>query len=587
MSTKGRIIPPTGTPRTSTSKTTRTFWPKTSKISPTPPASRRWPEARRAAKLALQRHRGQALEHRRRSQRQRGHFRPRHQPSTRPVRVRPEPVRPRRDRRRHPRQPSHDGGALQPAWHGRLDARAARPRQRSQLGAGDDRAGTDDRRDQSGVQSGVADGANQHSDLRRPGGRSSEPTGGAKTRRGGGAGGRHSGGIRMSNVGDALSGSGSSASGVNDQTFADATLGDQMQGGTGDFTGGDAGGGPTEFNQFSDVANALSSGTPAGASPTVAQSVAMNPPSAAASTGGDPVGAASGTQSSTTPGSSPADQNQQQQTGQTKNQQDQNQYAPKSATDQLKALLKQLSGKPTGPTGPTVPAAPAAPFALPTLAAGQTGPQSALRQLVGSQPAGASLEVGQTGPQSPGPGAGFAGSQPGGSADIPAEVPGDDELKFDPKTGTYTPQPGMVRTDDQGNPITAAGTRADQTPLPPPRPAGAQTAQAPGAAGRDITVQPKGGMPWPQKEPGEVAPGGPALPTRKPTQPPEAEQPAAPAPAPAPAPTQGAAPRLLQDISGASTGSPTALADLAQAARIILPLVGMFMGGGRGRRGGG
>src|SRR5580698_5988111 len=350
MSTKGRIIPPTGTPRTSTSKTTRTFWPKTSKISPTPPASRRWPEARRAAKLALQRHRGQALEHRRRSQRQRGHFRPRHQPSTRPVRVRPEPVRPRRDRRRHPRQPSHDGGALQPAWHGRLDARAARPRQRSQLGAGDDRAGTDDRRDQSGVQSGVADGANQHSDLRRPGGRSSEPTGGAKTRRGGGAGGRHSGGIRMSNVGDALSGSGSSASGVNDQTFADATLGDQMQGGTGDFTdvsSTDAGGGG--FQNFNDVVNALG-GT--GGPGAVGASPAASPTAAAASaTGGDPVGASGGTQSSTTPGSSPG-QNQQQQTQPNQQNQNDQQYAPKSATDQLKALLKQLSGKPTGPTGP-------------------------------------------------------------------------------------------------------------------------------------------------------------------------------------------------------------------------------------------
>jgi hypothetical protein len=95
-------------------------------------------------------------------------------------------------------------------------------------------------------------------------------------------------------------------------------------------------------------------------------------------------------------------------------------------------------------------------------------------------------------------------------------------------------------------------------------------------------------MPWPQNEPGEVAPGGPALPTRKPTQPPEAEQPAtAASPAAAPPTGAGATPRILQDISGASTGSPTALADLAQAARIILPLVGMFMGGGRGRRGGG
>jgi hypothetical protein len=126
------------------------------------------------------------------------------------------------------------------------------------------------------------------------------------------------------------------------------------------------------------------------------------------------------------------------------------------------------------------------------------------------------------------------------------------------------------------------------------------SADADTPAARDINVharrtmeqpgQPPQAMPFPQNEPGEVAPGGPALPTRKPTQPPEAEQPAAPAPAPAAAPTQGAAPRILQDISGASTGSPTALADLAQAAKIIAPmlpmLAGLFGGGGRGRRGG-
>jgi hypothetical protein len=360
----------------------------------------------------------------------------------------------------------------------------------------------------------------------------------------------------MSNVGDALSGGGSSASGVNDQTFADASLGDQMQGGTGDFTGGDAGGGPTEFNQFSDVANALSSGTPAGASPTVAQSAAMNPPSAAASTGGDPVGAASGTQSSTTPGSSPADQNQQQQTGQTKNQQDQNQYAPKSATDQLKALLKQLSGKPTGPTGPTVPAAPAAPFALPTLAPGQTGPQSPQMPLP-------SVSAGETGDQSPGS---FQGTP-------------------------VQPSPPSPVSQVAGAPSAGAS-------IPP----GAASAPTASPEGRQITVQPKAGergqtqaapqgMPAPQNEPGEVAPGGPALPTRKPTQPPEAEQPAtAASPAAAPPTGAGATPRILQDISGASTGSPTALADLAQAARIIAPmlpmLAGLFGGGGRGRRGG-
>jgi hypothetical protein len=187
----------------------------------------------------------------------------------------------------------------------------------------------------------------------------------------------------MSSVGDALSGSSGSsdaAIGVNDQTFSDATLGDQIQGGSGDFGTGvsasDAGGGG--FQNFSNLTNALSGagGAGAGASPAAAQVASMTPPSAAAATGGDPVGAASGTQSSTAPGSSPTGQTQQQQTQPNQQNQNDQQYAPKSATDQLKALLKQLSGKPPGPTGPVPQGGQNAPFALPTLAAGQTGAQS-------------------------------------------------------------------------------------------------------------------------------------------------------------------------------------------------------------------
>jgi hypothetical protein len=348
----------------------------------------------------------------------------------------------------------------------------------------------------------------------------------------------------MSNVGDALSSGGSSASGVNDQTFADASLGDQIQGGSGDFGTGvsasDAGGGG--FQNFNDVVNALGgSGGPGAVSASPAAGGASAAGGGAAGT--DPVGASGGTQSATTPGSTPANSNQPQ-PGQ-QNQQQQQSYAPPSAVNQLKTLIKSLSGKPTGPTGPTVPAAPAAPFALPTLAAGQTGAQSPQMPLPGVSP-------GETGDQSP---------------QAPA-----------------TQAPGIA---DQ-----LLGARTAAARVPP------DAASAPTASpeGRQITVQPKAGgqaqpapqgMPWPQNEPGEVAPGGPALPTRKPTQPSEAEQPAA--PAPAPAPTQGAAPRLLQDISGASTGSPTALADLAQVAKIILPMLPMLaglFGGGGGRRGG-
>ena len=347
----------------------------------------------------------------------------------------------------------------------------------------------------------------------------------------------------MSDVGSALSGGGTDTSGVNDQTFADATLGDQIQGGTGDF-GGSAAAGPTEFNQFSDIANALSSGAPAGASPTVAQSIAMSPPAAAGATGGDPVGAASGTQSSTTPGSTPANSNQPQ-PGQGQQQQQQD-HAPPSAVNQLKVLLKELSGKPTGPTG-QIP--------LPMLAPGQTGPQSPQMPLPG-------LAVGQTGRPSFSPA--MIGGMPneGGIANLPSLAAGE--------TG---PPSGRTPGDalDQ-----VAGAPPAEARLPP---------DAATQPGRDITVRKAApqAMPFPQNEPGEVAPGGPALPTRKPTQP-EAEQPAAEPPQDAPQPTPPP-PRLLQDITGASTGAPIPLAQLAQVAMTLLPLIGMFAGGG-GRRGG-
>ena len=59
---------------------------------------------------------------------------------------------------------------------------------------------------------------------------------------------------------------------------------------------------------FNDMMNAISSGG-LGANSAAAQSLS-SPSAAASATGGDPVGAASGTQSSTTPGSAPANLNQ-------------------------------------------------------------------------------------------------------------------------------------------------------------------------------------------------------------------------------------------------------------------------------------
>ena len=379
----------------------------------------------------------------------------------------------------------------------------------------------------------------------------------------------------MSNVGDALSTGSTDGGGVGVTDTSGGSFGDTPNLTDSDFAGLSdsdimgAGAGPTEFGQASNLATALSSGSPIGSS-VGAQSAAMTPPSVAAATGGDPAGASGGTQSNTTPGSTPTNQNQQQQSGGGKQNQDPD-HAPPSAVAELKTLLKGLSGKPTGPTGPIPQGGQAAPFALPTLAAGQTGPQSALRQLVSSQPAGASLEAGQTGPQSPGPGAGFPGSQPGGAADVPA-----------------------VNYNAQGQPVTAAGTPAADTPLPPSRPrqvaslgadpAGDQT-EFGGGKGRDITVRKT--MEMPGKPPTDDT----DLPTRVPhpdtTKLPTHKGGASPAPASAP-PQGPASSQILRDISGVSTGSPTALADLAQAAKVIAPLLPMLAGlfGGGGRRGG-
>ena len=387
----------------------------------------------------------------------------------------------------------------------------------------------------------------------------------------------------MSSVGDALSGGGSDATGVTDTSggsFGDTpNLTDSDFAGLTDADIMGAGSGPTEFSQASNLANALSSGSPVGSSPVAAQTAAMTPPGTAAATGGDPAGAAGGTQSNTTPGSTPTNQNQQQQSGGGGGQQTHDpDHAPPSAVAELKALLKGLSGQPTGPTGPT-PTGQAAPFALPTLAAGQTGAQSPRMALP-------QLAAGQTGPQSTGS---FYGTpvQPwtNGVNDIAGSAPADASIPpgaaaQPARQAERTNADGSPAVDAQGNPVTAAGTPAADTPLPPSRP-GAQTADA-GGGGRQITVKKPGdGGISPRRGdadlPTVVPPGSAAhpLPTHK--------------PGASPAPAGPATSSILNDISGVSTGSPTALADLAQAAQtllpIVLPLLGGLFGGG-GRRGG-
>ena len=380
----------------------------------------------------------------------------------------------------------------------------------------------------------------------------------------------------MSNVGDALTGSG--GSGVTDPTGS-SSFGDTPNLTDSDFAGltdadimGGSSGGPTEFSQISDLTNALTGaggGAGGGAIPSAAAP-------AAAATGGDPLGASGGTQSNTTPGATP-NQNQQQQGG--GGGQHDPDHAPPTAVAELKTLLKGLSGQPTGPTGQTPQGGQAQPFALPTLAAGQTGARS-------PQMALPALAAGQTGGQSPGS---FYGTpvQPqttgvndivggaGGANPADAAIPPGAAQQ---RTAAAAAGDGAPAVDAQGNPVTAAGTPAADTPTPPPRPGANISADA---GGRQINVR-KGGGAQPVATadlPTRVPHPAAALPTHKPG--------ASPAPAAAASPGPATS-SIINDISGISTGSPTALADLAQAAKVIAPLLpmiaGMFGGGGGGRR---
>jgi hypothetical protein len=396
--------------------------------------------------------------------------------------------------------------------------------------------------------------------------------------------------------------SGGGGLGVSDQTMSDASLGDQMMGGDtfgGDIAPTDAGGGG--FQTYSNLSTALSGGDGgAGATPVAQQSASMTPPGQAQAQASDPTGTIGGSQSGD--GGDGSTQNQQQQQNQ---KQQQNQYAPPAAVDQLKKLLHSLSGKPLGPTGQAPQGGQNAPWAqaqqpdaLARLAAGAQKPsnvqppdmQAAAAMTAGlpegddtqdADGGGGSMQEARATPDAttaPPP----AGTGPGGAfGDF---SPGDDGLTYDPKTGTYQLPYGQPSTDAQGNPITAAGTPAAETPMPPSRPAdlGQQTAQ--GDGGRQITVR-KAGQPRPVM----TTPPGTAdesVPTKK-GKPPTATQPAQP---PSPPPAQQAPddtvshippPRLLQDIHGISLGNPAALADLARAAGMILPM--MF--GRHGRRG--
>jgi hypothetical protein len=351
----------------------------------------------------------------------------------------------------------------------------------------------------------------------------------------------------MSQVGDALSGSG--GSGVTDTTgsssfgdvpnITDATFSGLTDA---DIMGGGSAG--NDFNSFNTLMNAFSGGGTSGGAGGITAAGAIPTAAASGATGGDPVGATGGTQSNTTPGSAPAS------TSSSSGGQNQNQtqsdpnHAPQSAVDELKTLLKGLSGKPSGPSGP-VPANGPAPFALPTVAAGQTGAQS--------PPMLPGLAPGQTGapspPMLPGVAAGQTGPQsPGSFYGTPVQ-----------------PKP----------PVDVSGSTPAAARVPP----GAASAPAAAPEGRDITVKPK--VTPPAAPVTDPQPDAPAV-ADQPAPAPAAATPAAPS-----APATAARPpsRLIQDITGRSTGAPTTLPELVQIASLLLPLAGMLMGGGR--RGGG
>jgi hypothetical protein len=257
------------------------------------------------------------------------------------------------------------------------------------------------------------------------------------------------------------------------------------------------------------------------------------------------------------------------------------QYAPPEAVDGLKKALQQLA-QGQGQQNPyQLPAAQNAQGLRQAMGAGQPTPQPPL-------PA---LQPGETGAQSP------QGKVPneGGIQNLPNLTAGETRAvsPTDPAEASLPPDggptgDGTVATDAQGQPITAAGTPASQTPLPPGRPTptgpsttGGQPTPTKDDQGRDLTVVVPGGpkkaaaapdadlptkVPLPTKKPG-------VLPTKKGGLIPEPNFPPEPGP-------------IMRDVTGGQ-GVPPALAQLAQAALgTILPMLLSGGFGGGGRRGG-
>lgn len=231
----------------------------------------------------------------------------------------------------------------------------------------------------------------------------------------------------MSNIGQAFS----SGGGITDQTLADASFGDVMQGGTGDFGTGaganaftDAG---NNFPSFNAIANAFSGGT--GGNPPIVNASAFTAP-AAAGGGGDPVAAQGGTQSGTSSGGRQGPEQNQQQQQSAPGQPPQQQPLPPQIQE-LRDALRKLLGPPPGPTGLTPPRTPTVPGALNALFGNQqanarTPPPDQVGRSITVQPKAAPVppyEPSDTGPPAP-PQTTQLGPEAPAPAPAPAPLPG-------------------------------------------------------------------------------------------------------------------------------------------------------------------
>jgi hypothetical protein len=346
----------------------------------------------------------------------------------------------------------------------------------------------------------------------------------------------------MGDFGNASSGGGSTSLGADTSSlFSDASLGDQMAGGSGDlFGGGTDGGSPDMSNLFADagLGSALlgdSSGlgglfTTTDPSGTQAATQSMTPAADVAGTpsGSDPSANIGGTQSGGAPPPN-APQNQQQQT---------TPAAAKQPPSPLAQIAKALGGafgigsKPSagGPTGPTPQQAPGA--------GGQAG-QQALANLLPTMPTPA--ETGELPPT--------ADNIPPNQRNMPA--PQNEQGETAVGSDQATPQPQIALGGGPGN----ASEVPTGTPAQPPA-AAAKPAPAPAAA------------------PATAAPPTVALPTKKgPQAPATPEAPPGP-PQGVSGPPEGMS-EILRDILGLALGSPT-----------LLPMLAQMMGGrGHGRGG--